>query len=300
MSGRFRKEAVKAPRRLALQGGNGLNVLALCAGIGGLELGVKIACPSARCVCYVEGEAYAASILIQRMAEKSLDEAPVWSNVRTFDGNPWRGKVDCITGGYPCQPFSKTGKRLGDKDPRNLWLSIKRIISEIQPRRLFFENVPNHLRMGFEQVATDLCGLGYRVAAGLFTASEVGASHERERLYFMADSDSRTTWNQYSPACRPEWETGGFHNGSALSGRRASECRASSAGCAFHGVATFPPCPDDDSSWDAIFAGRSDFEPGLCRVVDGVPFRMDRYRACGNAVVPLVAAYAWRTLEACF
>lgn len=92
-------------------------VLSLCAGVGGLDLGVRLAEPAARTVCFVEIEAYACAILAARMAENALDPAPVWTNLRTFDGKPWRGTVDCITAGYPCQPFSVAGKQRGAEDP---------------------------------------------------------------------------------------------------------------------------------------------------------------------------------------
>ena len=158
-------------------------ILSLCSGVGGIELGFKLAEPTARTVCYVEIEAFACEILARRMEEKRLDAAPIWTNLKTFDCLPWRGKVDCVTGGYPCQPFSVAGKKLGKDDPRHLWPDIKRLIQEIQPPICFFENVSNHLRVGFEEVANDLRQLGYQIKAGLFTAAEVGAPHKRERLF---------------------------------------------------------------------------------------------------------------------
>jgi DNA-cytosine methyltransferase len=164
--------------------------MSLCSGVGGIELGFKLAVPHARAICYIENEAFACGILKARMQDKILDQAPIWTDLRTFDGKPWRGKVDCLTGGYPCQPFSVAGKKLGEKDPRHLWPEIKRLISEIEPPICFFENVGGHLRLGFEQVANDLSELGYKVKAGLFTAQEVGAPHKRERLFILAYSDS--------------------------------------------------------------------------------------------------------------
>ncbi len=164
--------------------------MSLCSGVGGIELGFKLAVPSSRAICYIENEAFACGILKARMQDKILDQAPIWTDLRTFDGKPWRGKVDCLTGGYPCQPFSVAGKKLGEKDPRHLWPEIKRLISEIEPPICFFENVGGHLRLGFEQVANDLSELGYKVKAGLFTAQEVGAPHKRERLFILAYSDS--------------------------------------------------------------------------------------------------------------
>jgi DNA (cytosine-5)-methyltransferase 1 len=98
-----------------------LHALSLCAGAGGIDLGLTIACPTYRTVCYVEREAYAAATLVARMEDKALDCAPVWDDVGTFDGRPWRGAVDILTGGCPCQPFSVAGKRKGVDDPRHLW-----------------------------------------------------------------------------------------------------------------------------------------------------------------------------------
>jgi DNA (cytosine-5)-methyltransferase 1 len=94
-------------------------ILSICSGVGGIELGFKLSESTSRTVCYVEIEAFACEILARRMEEKRLDAAPIWTNLKTFDGKPWRGKVDCITGGYPCQPFSVAGKKLGKDDPRH-------------------------------------------------------------------------------------------------------------------------------------------------------------------------------------
>nr|WP_246588121.1 DNA cytosine methyltransferase [Paracoccus bogoriensis] len=116
----------------------------------------------------------------------SLDRAPVWDDVATFDGHPWRGAVDIVTAGYPCQPFSVAGKRRGTADARHLWPHVARIIGEVAPPFVFLENVAHHLRLGFPEVASGLVGMGYCLAAGLFTAAEVGAPHKRERLFILA------------------------------------------------------------------------------------------------------------------
>lgn len=276
-----------------------MNVLALCAGVGGLELGVKLANPAAKCVCYVEGEAYAAAVLVKRMEEKMLDEAPIWSDVRTFDGRPWRGKVDCITGGYPCQPFSSSGKRLADKDHRHLWQHIRRIVEEVQPQRCLFENVSNHLRMGYEQVHDDLQRMGYRVAAGLFTAAEVGASHQRERLFILGYSDCRGCSLHMQLNGNKTQDTtngcpcGGYTDGyvEEMANIRTGDREDS----------LFAYGPEEYSQWLKIIKTRPDFTPSLESKVhgmdDGFARRVDRNRACGNSVVCLVGAYAWRVLE---
>lgn len=164
----------------------GLFGLSLCAGTGGLDLGLHLAMPEYRTICYVERESYAASTLVARMEDAALDQAPIWDDVTNFNGKAWRGVVDIVHGGYPCQPFSVAGRKLGDKDPRHLWPHIARIVREIKPPVCFFENVGGHLRLGFEQVHDDLQRMGYRVKAGLFTAAEVGAPHKRERLFILA------------------------------------------------------------------------------------------------------------------
>ncbi|WP_236641533.1 DNA cytosine methyltransferase [Paracoccus aeridis] len=154
--------------------------LSLCSGAGGLDLGLTIAIPGYRAVGHVERETYAAATLVARMEDASMDQAAVWDDVGTFDGRPWRGAVDIVTAGYPCQPFSVAGKRRGADDPRHLWPHVARIIGEAEPPFVFLENVAHHLRLGFPEVAGGLVGMGYRLAAGLFTAAEVGAPHKRE------------------------------------------------------------------------------------------------------------------------
>lgn len=91
-------------------GSRSFNVLSLCSGGGGLDLGVQLAVPAACTVAYVEIEAYACEILATRMQEDGLDAAPIWSDLQTFDGRPWRRCVDLLIGGYPCQPFSVAGQ----------------------------------------------------------------------------------------------------------------------------------------------------------------------------------------------
>ena len=161
--------------------------ISVCSGAGGLDLGVRMALPGARTVCFVEHEIPACEILAARIADGAMDEAPIWTDLHTFDGRPWRGRVAGIVGGYPCQPFSVAGKRLGTEDPRHLWPAIERLIDTVAPLWCVFENVPNHLNLGYyDVVKPGLEGLGFRVKEGLVTASEVGASHRRQRLFILA------------------------------------------------------------------------------------------------------------------
>jgi DNA (cytosine-5)-methyltransferase 1 len=170
-----------------------VRAISLCAGVGGLDLGVHRALARAgletRTVCYVEREAYAAGVLVQRMEEGQVDPAPVWSDLVAFDARRWRGAVDLLVGGYPCQPFSVAGKQRAQADERHLWPHVARIARECEPRFVCFENVANHLRLGADEVLGELQAMGYRTAGTLWTAQEVGAPHRRERLFLLGVRD---------------------------------------------------------------------------------------------------------------
>lgn len=167
-----------------------LSGMALCAGIGGLEIGLGLAVPGYRTVCYVEREAYNAAVIVAGMETEALDLGPIWDDVTTFDGRPWRGTVDIITAGFPCQPFSYAGKRKGTEDERWIWPDIARIIRQVGPGIVFLENVPGLLGAGLGPVLGDLAQMGYDAVWGCFTAAEVGASHKRERVFILANGHS--------------------------------------------------------------------------------------------------------------
>lgn len=176
----------------------------LFAGYGGLGLGVSLA-TGARPVVYVERGAFAASVLVARMEEKALVAAPVWDDVSTFDGRRFRGVVDCVVGGSPCQDLSVAGKRAGLMGLRSgLWREMLRVVRETGPAFVFWENVGGAIATALDVVAADLEGLGFRVAACTLGASDVGATHERQRLFVLAYSER----NGRSEG-RPESDAGG-------------------------------------------------------------------------------------------
>jgi len=168
--------------------------LALCAGVGGLERGIESIIPQSRTVCYVEGETYPASVLASKMEAGSLPKALIWSNVRTFDGKAWRGKVSILSGGFPCQPYSKAGKQLADKDPRDLWPDFARIIGEVRPKFIFLENVANVVKWALPTVLEDLSEMGYDAAWCVVAASDVGAPHKRSRWFLFAHSNDASEY----------------------------------------------------------------------------------------------------------
>lgn len=164
--------------------------VSLCAGYGGIDLGLKRAIPSLRTIAFSEIEAFACANLVAKMEAGYLDAAPIWTDVKTFPWEEFRGKVDILSGGYPCQPFSAAGKRLGKDDPRHLWPWIADGIRVCRPAVCFFENVEGHISLGLREVIGELEEIGYRATWGVFSAAEVGASHQRKRVFIMAHDQS--------------------------------------------------------------------------------------------------------------
>jgi len=204
--------------------------LGLCAGYGGIELGLKRAIPSLRTIALCEIEAFAISNLVSKMEAGLMDPAPIWPDLKTFPWQSFRDRVDILTGGYPCQPFSAAGKRLGGEDPRHLWPHISRGISILQPRVCFFENVEGHITCGLHHVLCDLGRLGYRTTWGIFSASECGAPHQRKRVFIMAvASGFRGTPGLSGPVPRHEGQPGESDDGGDQ-GMADTECGGLVAG----------------------------------------------------------------------
>ena len=119
------------------------------------------------------------------MEEGRLHKAAIWSDVTTFDGRPFVEKVDYISAGFPCQPWSVAGKQKGTEDERWLWDDIKRIICEVRPRFLFLENVPGLINGGIDPILRDLAEIGFNAEWGMLKASSVGARHHRNRFFLF-------------------------------------------------------------------------------------------------------------------
>jgi len=169
-------------------------VLSFCSGYGGIERGLDLAGVKHRVLAYVEIEAFAIANLVAKMESGQLVPAPIFTDLKTFPAHLFRGCVDIITGGYPCQPFSAAGKRLGTEDPRHLWPYILDHIKAIRPVRCMFENVEGHISLGLREVIGDLEGAGYQATWGIFSASEVGAFHQRKRVYIFGSDANR--WSE--------------------------------------------------------------------------------------------------------
>jgi DNA (cytosine-5)-methyltransferase 1 len=304
-----------------------LNVLSLCSGGAGLDLGVELAEPRAHAVAYVEREAFAAAALVARMADASLSPAPVWDDVTSFDGRPWRGVVDCVTAGFPCQPWSVAGRRRGASDRRWIWPDIARIVDEAAPSVVFLENVPGILGHGLGLVLGDLADLGFDAEWGVLGANDVGASHWRRRLFILAHADLEP-WRDALRSGRDEGQDangkgpdrarlGGGVLADSVRERPVSRVDQPTPpvpakellldGIGWRpGRDLWPPGPGESERWARLLARAPELAPATQPLVHGVAdglaaglvesVRAPRLQLLGNGVVPLAAALAWRVL----
>lgn len=286
-----------------------MNGLALCAGVGGLELGIERVFDEYRTVCYVEGEAFSASVLTKQMEKGRLHQAPIWSNVRTFDGQPWRGVVDCISAGFPCQPFSQAGKQEGTEDPRHLWPEVARIVGEIRPSIIILENVPGVIIHAGPSVAGDLAEMGYNQGWGIVRASDASAPHRRARWFCVAVNSDSDLHGFSISRCGKDTSPRSLEERSPIhqSGEPSGVCQQESIPDPISNGTrqTKQNIQSEFTSFERnrlngysrAFIGKAwSPEPGVGRVVDGVADWVDRLRACGNGVVPQQAELAIRII----
>ena len=164
-----------------------MNELALFAGAGGGLRGSRLL--GWETVCYVENNLYCIEVLRARIKDGYLCDAPIWGDIRTFSGRPWRGLVDVVTAGFPCQPFSVAGKQKGKSDDRNLWPETIRVIREVRPKYALLENVSGLLANEYiRTIFGDLAESRYDARWRIISAGDVGAPHLRKRLWILGYS----------------------------------------------------------------------------------------------------------------
>lgn len=201
--------------------------ISLCAGYGGIDLGLSRVIRGLRTIAFSEIEAFPCANLVAKMEAGLLDAAPIWTNLKTFPFSDFRGKVGIISGGFPCQPFSAAGKRGGDEDPRHLFPHILKGITECQPELVFLENVEGIVSAKLAgtgwrdpagtpvllHVLRELERVGYRATAGVFSSAEIGASHQRKRVFILGRKMADTSGDGGLPA-----QLSGQWSGSELGG----------------------------------------------------------------------------------
>lgn len=251
-----------------------MNELALFAGSGGGILGGKLL--GWKTVCAVEIKESSREVLARRQTEGHLEPFPIWDDVRTFDGKPWRGIIDVVSGGFPCQDISVAKQNAeGITGARSsMWGEMARIICEVEPKYVFVENSPALAFRGLGVVLGDLAKMGFNARWGVFSAADVGAPHIRERIWILADTGSEI---EYRPV---------FAQDSPKLGR--IETIGGENWELFNMVAGVPT---GRGRW------REMGEPGLVRGDDGLAETLDRLHGIGNGQVPAVVAHAWDFLR---
>jgi DNA (cytosine-5)-methyltransferase 1 len=307
---------------------NPIRHLDVCAGAGGFALGFRLVAPNTfRTVGYVERDPFAASVLLARMEDQTLDRAAVFvGSVEDVDGGELRGEVDLITAGFPCQPYSVAGKRLGAADERAIWPSIAGLIASVAPSAVLLENVSLN---AFREPWRDLRELGFELAPPVqIGAGHIGAPQRRLRYFALAYRDDGRLEGEMAD-CGSERLQGKLPSrAEARAARRSDRTKVADAahsmgavpglrelplqhppgearprmhmspggGLGDQPIPTYPPGPEGDWATVPAELHPATAEPELRRVVDGVSDRMDRLRVLGNAVLPQVVAAAWREL----
>lgn len=299
-----------------------MNELALFAGAGGGVLASYLL--GWRTVCAVERDAYAAQVLAQRQNDGILEAFPIWSDITTFDGKPWQGIVDVISGGFPCQDISSAGKGAGIEGERSgLWSEMARIIGEVRPRYVFVENSPMLVSRGLTRVISDLAQMGYDAQWARFSASNFGAPHIRDRIWIVAHSQSIGCEENGLPIGAEQekslfginGENVAYTNGSANGKQYFNAEKRRNSHEPIFDVAntncerfkqveqrvfsrTQSERASDSSQYSSFTRGWEwwAIEPELGRVADGVANRVDRLKAIGNGQVSIVAKCAFEYL----
>jgi DNA (cytosine-5)-methyltransferase 1 len=271
-----------------------VNELALFAGAGGGILGGHLL--GWRTVCAVEFDEHARNVLVARQNDGCLEPFPIWDDVRTFRGEPWRGIVDVVSGGFPCQDISMAGgaNRQGIEGERSgLWREMARIIGEVRPRFAFVENSPALTFRGLGRVLGDLAELGMDARWGVLGANHAGGFHQRARIWVVAYA-KQNGWVEI-----PADENAGTLDQGAGPDRQKGCFQAiqpvDSGSLWMRRIEIQEP---NGTVWDSIAEPRRTVVCGLGGMVDGMAGEMDRLQRIGNGQVPAVVKLAWETLTA--
>ena len=271
-----------------------MNELALFAGAGGGILGGMLC--GWRTVCAVEIEDYPRRVLLQRQADGILPRFPIWDNVCTFDGKPWRGKIDVISGGFPCQDISAAGKGAGITGERSgLWKEYARIIGEVRPRFAFVENSPMLTVRGLGAVLGDLASLGYDARWCVLGACDAGAPHKRERIWIVANAQSERAGDERQNKRAGRDKINAPHDAGCFGGRNDKPAVWQDvADACLHGHVAAEICRSIDAGGDGSQTGQkptSEFTglrpTGINQdVADSMRDRSQGQRTDGNATGP--------------
>ena len=272
--------------------------ISLCAGYGGIDIGLKRCLPTLRTILVSEIEAYAVANLVAKMQAGQMDPAPIWTELKTLPWDCVPKGVSILSGGFPCQPFSAAGKRETDSDPRHLFPYIKNAIRIIRPGLVFLENVEGIISAKLKgdgwgdpagtpvllHVLRELERVGYHATAGVFSAAEVGATHQRKRVFILA----------HRIGAGLEGHAGDEQDQTRQKGFGADRST---------GESSLPPqwparpgAPPQEWEEPRVVSQLGGAVDGSTSGLDPTANRVDRLRLLGNGVVPDTCEIAFRTL----
>ena len=276
-----------------------LRMLDLFSGIGGFSYAGEKLVGGYETVAFCEYDKHC-----QKVLRKHWPDTEIIDDVRELanDADRFRGLVDIVVGGYPCQPFSLAGVRRGDKDDRHLWPEMLRIIQAVRPTWVCGENVAGHISMGLDEVLSDLEAEGYQARCFVIPAIAADARHRRDRCWIVGNADSgaetesgaRLGGEQFDGASPREWTKEG-HRAANASQDVPNTSGEGLQGNVGQGQARAQGQPQGYPAqcrwWEP--------EPAICRVANGIPGRVHRLKQLGNSIVPQVAArILWAIKEA--
>lgn len=273
-----------------------LNGLSLFSGIGGLDVALS---EWVKPIAYCEIDPYCQGVLLSRMADESLCNCPIWDDVKTLEGNIFKGAIDIIYGGFPCQDISVAGHGKGLAGERSgLFYEIIRLCSEINPRFIFLENVPAITVRGGTEVVREIASLGYDCRWCVISAASIGALHKRERWFLLAHAyDNGLSSCENRGSIRKSITQREQHESTKSFGETE---RTSSLSSDVADSRCDIQRSKKESEWSYDKSTRRcrfwETEPSVGRVVNGLPFRVERLRGLGNAVVPQQAKEAFKIL----
>ena len=248
----------------------------------------------------------------QQILRQHWPDVPIFDDIRSLTADDLPARPDIICGGYPCQPFSVAGKQRGKEDDRHLWPEMFRLIKECRPAWVIGENVAGHINMGLDDVLSDLEGAGYETQPFVIPACGLNAPHKRERVWVVGyaehDGSSESPFvrefgktgagSQERPeqAVQPE-RAGRPADNEALAHSESQRIQRHGAGGQQESSAYVRQelsVRSGERSWETHWQA----EPGIYRVVDGVPDRVDRIKALGNSLVPQIPEIIGRAIIA--
>lgn len=265
-----------------------MRILDLFSGIGGMSIGLERSGMRTIAFCEINNKC-------REVLKVHYPHVLIHTDITKLDGSQYNGKIDVICGGYPCQPFSVAGRQRAERDPRHLWPHMLRVIQEVNPRWVICENVPGHIKLGFDTVTSQLEDSGFTVWAFNIPATACGARHVRDRLWIIGHSQHYgllTSKIKGSITSSGQYYSQGQDASGEPSGTIKSSCLPNISGNKWKEEPLIPSFVDGyiNPDWEEWFMG---YDIGWTNMI---PLK-NRIQLLGNAVVPMIPEYIGRAIQ---